>query len=144
MFVRDDACKRHALQDRSKHAEDPHHSKENAMKSARRQLPSRSRGITILAAGVLFATSLAFVGGCDESSDPDAPRAKTQNEVTDTARAVKETAQATSAIIRLNGATGGNDSAAAPLTPDPTIVPPVDGDGGGDILEELLEGLLGF
>ena len=42
--------------------------------------------------------------------------------VADTARAVKETAQATTAIMRLNGAAGGNDSVAPPLLPDPTVV----------------------
>ena len=114
------------------------------MNSVRRQLLSRSKGIAILAAAALFAGSLAFVGGCEESSDSDGQRPKTPSEVADTARAVKETAQATSAIIRLNGATGGDDSVAAPLVPDPTSVPLVGGDGIGDLLEDLLEGFLGF
>jgi hypothetical protein len=113
------------------------------MNSVRRLLPSQSRAIAILTAAVVTA-SLTFVGGCEESSDSNGQRAKTQNEVADTARAVKETAQASSAIIRLNAATGGNDSAAAPLMPDPTMVPLVDGDGVGDLLGELLEGLLAF
>jgi hypothetical protein len=96
----------------------------------------------MITAATLLAAGLTLVGGCEDDSDVQPP--KTPAEVADTARAVKETAQATTAIMRLNGATGGNDSLATPLVPDPTLVPSVDGDGAGDLLEDLLEGLLGF
>ena len=114
------------------------------MNSVRRQLLSRSKGIAILAAAALFAGSLAFVGGCEESSDSDGQRPKTPSEVADTARAVKETALASTAIVRLSGATGGDDGATAPLAPDPTDALPDDGDAIGELTGDLLEGLLGF
>ena len=112
------------------------------MSSVRRQLLSQSKGIAMLTAATLLGAGLTFLGGCDDDSDVQPP--KTPAQVADTARAVKETAQATTVIMRLNGATGSNDSVTAPLTPDPTVVPSVDGDGAGDLLEDLLEGLLGF
>ena len=114
------------------------------MNKVRQLRPSGARGSAIRAAATALTVGLALLGGCGDPSDPDGQRPKTQTEVADTARAVKETAQATGAIIRLNGATGGDDSVAAPLGPDPTSVPLVGGDGIGDLLEVLLEGLLGF
>ena len=112
------------------------------MNSVRRQLLSRSKRIAMLTAATLLGAGLTFLGGCEDDSDVQPP--KTPAQVADTARAVKETAQATTAIMRLNGAAGNNDSVVPPLVPDPTVVPSVDGDGAGDLLEDFIEGLLGF
>jgi hypothetical protein len=114
------------------------------MNSVRRPLPSRSKGIAALATASALTVGLAFVGGCDDPADSDGHQKSAQNEVAGTARAVKETALASTAIVRLSGATGGDDGATAPLAPDPTDALPDDGDAIGELTGDLIEGLLGF
>jgi len=122
----------------------PRHSQEHAMNKVRQQLPTGSKGIAILAAATALTIGLAFVGGCEEPSDSDGRQKSEQNEAAGTARAVKETALASTAIMRLSGTIDGDDGATAPLAPDPTPVQPDDGDGIGEVMGDLLEGLLGF
>ena len=120
------------------------------MNKVRQLRPSGARGSAIRAAATALTVGLALLGGCGDPSDPDGQRPKTQTEVADTARAVKETAMASAAIVRLNQVADGDNSTVVPVAPDPSLVPdptvalPGDGDGIGELFGDLIEGLFGF
>jgi hypothetical protein len=87
---------------------------------------------------------LAAMGGCDDSSDSDPQQPVKPADVTETARAVKESAQAANAIVRLNTATADPTSAAPAVDPsgvDPTGVDGADGGIIGSILEVIFDAL---
>jgi len=95
---------------------------------------SGSTGIGTIARVTALGLSIALMGGC-ENSDSDQQPVKPA-EVTETARAVKESAQAARALIHLN-----NDTSVPAVDPgsvDPSVV------GGGDdsgIIGSILEAI---
>jgi hypothetical protein len=109
------------------------------MNTVKRQLRTGFTGIEII---LVLIVCVVIIGALAKSADQTASsgqKAVGPNDVSSTAQAVKETARAGTAVIRLSGAANDGDSAAEVPTVDPTSLDPQAGDGVGDILEDLVD-----
>jgi hypothetical protein len=92
---------------------------------------------------IIFVVILAVLANSATPNDPNAQRSTDTNQVSATAKAVKDSAQAGRALMGLQGqADADPPAAAAPTVDAPAVDPaPVGDDGFLDILKDIFEDL---
>jgi type II secretory pathway pseudopilin PulG len=100
-------------------------------------------GIGCLLMVIIFVVILAVLANSTTPNAPNAQRSADANQVSATAKAVKDSAQAGRALMGLQGQTDADPPAsAAPTVDAPAVDPaPVGDDGFLDILEDIFDDL---
>jgi hypothetical protein len=117
-----------------------HNRKEQVMALTTRQSQS---GFICLGLLLVLIVVLLICSALAKPANPSAADGKqpaTPNDVAGDARAIAESARATTALSRLSQEGSGDYAPAAVPAIDPTATDPVSGDGLGDILEDILDG----